>query len=201
MDAVKAFRARGLSPNHPTLRGTAQNPDIYFQGREAANPYYDALPAVVDYYFDEMNKLTGRNYKAFNYYGAPDAERIIIAMGSVCEAIEETIDLLIARGEKVGMVKIHLYRPFSVERLLAAVPKSVKKIAVLDRTKEPGAYANRCSWTLPQPTLARTMLRPSSAAAMASAPRTPPQTRSLPCLRISRLTSRNTTSPSALSMM
>ncbi len=140
MDAVKAFRARGLSPNHPTLRGTAQNPDIYFQGREAANPYYDALPAVVDYYFDEMNKLTGRNYKAFNYYGAPDAERIIIAMGSVCEAIEETIDLLIARGEKVGMVKIHLYRPFSVERLLAAVPKSVKKIAVLDRTKEPGAY-------------------------------------------------------------
>ncbi len=140
MDAVKAFRARGLSPNHPTLRGTAQNPDIYFQGREAANPYYNALPAVVDYYFDEMNKLTGRNYKAFNYYGAPDAERIIIAMGSVCEAVEETIDLLIARGEKVGMVKVHLYRPFSVERLLAAVPKTVKKIAVLDRTKEPGAY-------------------------------------------------------------
>ena len=140
MDAVKAFRARGLSPNHPTLRGTAQNPDIYFQGREAANPYYNALPAVVDYYFDEMNKLTGRNYQAFNYYGAPDAERIVIAMGSVCEAIEETIDLLIARGEKVGMVKVHLYRPFSVDRLLAAVPKSVKKIAVLDRTKEPGAY-------------------------------------------------------------
>ncbi|MDD2457961.1 MAG: pyruvate:ferredoxin (flavodoxin) oxidoreductase, partial [Eubacteriales bacterium] len=140
MDAVKAFRARGLSPNHPTLRGTAQNPDIYFQGREAANPYYNALPAVVDYYFDEMNKLTGRNYQAFNYYGAPDAERIIIAMGSVCEAVEETIDLLIARGEKVGMVKVHLYRPFSVERLMAAVPKSVKKIAVLDRTKEPGAY-------------------------------------------------------------
>ena len=140
MDAVKAFRERGLSPNHPTLRGTAQNPDVYFQAREAANPYYNALPAVVDYYFDEMNKLTGRNYKAFNYYGSPDAERVIIAMGSVCEAIEETIDLLMARGEKVGMVKVHLYRPFSVERLLAAVPKSVKKIAVLDRTKEPGAH-------------------------------------------------------------
>ena len=140
MDAVKAFRERGLSPNHPTLRGTAQNPDVYFQAREAANPYYNALPAVVDYYFDEMNKLTGRNYKAFNYYGAPDAERVIIAMGSVCEAIEETIDLLMARGEKVGMVKVHLYRPFSVERLLAAVPKTVKKIAVLDRTKEPGAH-------------------------------------------------------------
>ena len=140
MDAVKAFRARGLSPNHPSLRGTAQNPDIYFQGREAANPYYDALPAVVDYYFDEMNKLTGRNYKAFNYYGAPDAERVIIAMGSVCEAIEETIDLLVSRGEKVGMVKVHLYRPFSVERLLAAVPKTARKIAVLDRTKEPGAH-------------------------------------------------------------
>ncbi|MBP1757178.1 MAG: nifJ, partial [Firmicutes bacterium] len=140
MDAVKAFRERALSPNHPTLRGTAQNPDVYFQAREAANPYYNALPAVVDYYFDEMNKLTGRNYKAFNYYGAPDAERIVIAMGSACEAIEETIDFLLARGEKVGMVKVHLYRPFSVERLLAAVPKSVKKIAVLDRTKEPGAY-------------------------------------------------------------
>ncbi|MDD2533491.1 MAG: pyruvate:ferredoxin (flavodoxin) oxidoreductase [Eubacteriales bacterium] len=140
MDAVKAFRERGLSPNHPTLRGTAQNPDVYFQAREAANPYYNALPAVVDYYFEEMNKLTGRNYKAFNYYGAPDADRVIIAMGSACEAIEETIDLLIARGEKVGMVKVHLYRPFSVERLLAAVPNSVKKIAVLDRTKEPGSH-------------------------------------------------------------
>ncbi len=140
MDAVKAFRERGLSPNHPTLRGTAQNPDVYFQAREAANPYYEALPAVVDSYFEEINKLTGRNYKAFNYYGSPDAERVVIAMGSVCEAIEETIDLLIARGEKVGMVKVHLYRPFSVERLMAAIPKSVQKIAVLDRTKEPGAY-------------------------------------------------------------
>ena len=140
MDAVKAFRERSLSPNHPTLRGTAQNPDVYFQAREAANPFYEALPAVVDYYFDEMNKLTGRNYKAFNYYGAPDADRVVIAMGSACEAIEETIDLLMARGEKVGMIKVRLYRPFSVERLLAAVPATVKKIAVLDRTKEPGAY-------------------------------------------------------------
>ncbi len=140
MDAVKAFRERGLSPNHPTLRGTAQNPDIYFQGREAANPYYNALPAVVDYYLDEINKLTGRDYKPFNYYGAPDAERVIIAMGSICEAIEETIDLLVSRGEKVGMVKVHLYRPFSVDRLLACIPATAKTIAVLDRTKEPGAH-------------------------------------------------------------
>ncbi len=140
MDAVNAFRARGLSPNHPTLRGTAQNPDIFFQAREASNKYYDALPAVIEDYMAEINKLTGRDYKLFNYYGAPDAERVIICMGSACEAIEETIDVLRARGEKVGMVKVHLYRPFSVKRLLEAIPASVKKIAVLDRTKEPGAH-------------------------------------------------------------
>ena len=150
MDAVKAFRARGLSPNAPVLRGSAQNPDIFFQAREASNPFYDALPAIVEHYMDEMNKLTGRDYKLFNYYGAPDAERIIIAMGSICEAAEETIDVLRARGEKVGLVKVHLYRPFSVERLLEAIPPTVKKIAVLDRTKEPGAigeplYLDVCS--------------------------------------------------------
>ena len=140
MDAVKAFRSRSLSPNCPTLRGTAQNPDIFFQAREASNPYYDALPAVIEHYLGEMNTLTGRDYKLFNYYGAPDAERVIICMGSACEAIEETIDVLLARGEKVGMVKVRLYRPFSVERLFEAIPASAKKIAVLDRTKEPGAH-------------------------------------------------------------
>ncbi len=139
LDAVEAFRARSLSPNHPTLRGTAQNPDIFFQAREASNVFYDSLPAIIESYMADINELTGRNYQLFNYYGAPDADRIIICMGSACETIEETIDFLQSRGEKVGMVKVHLYRPFSVEHLLGAIPKSVKKIAVLDRTKEPGA--------------------------------------------------------------
>ncbi|HEY5466760.1 MAG TPA: pyruvate:ferredoxin (flavodoxin) oxidoreductase, partial [Clostridia bacterium] len=116
------------------------NPDIFFQAREACNPYYDALPEVVEHYMDEISKLTGRDYKPFNYYGAPDADRIIICMGSACEAIAETIDFLNARGEKVGLVNVHLYRPFSVERLLAAIPATAKSIAVLDRTKEPGAH-------------------------------------------------------------
>ena len=137
--AVQEFRDRALNPNNPVIRGTAQNPDIFFQAREACNPYYDALPAIVDYYMGKISELTGRNYKPFNYYGSPDAEKIIIAMGSVCETIEETIDHLIAKGEKVGLVKVHLYRPFSIERLLETVPSTVKKIAVLDRTKEPGS--------------------------------------------------------------
>jgi pyruvate-ferredoxin/flavodoxin oxidoreductase len=140
MDAVEAFRQRGLNPNTPTLRGTAQNPDVFFQAREACNPYYDELPAITDYYLDKINELTGRDYKAFNYYGAADAEHVVICMGSACEALEETIDYLMAKGEKVGMVKVHLYRPFSTERLLAAIPETAKKIAVLDRTKEPGAH-------------------------------------------------------------
>ncbi len=139
-DAVKAFRDRALSPNHPVLRGTAQNPDIFFQAREACNPFYDALPAVIEHYMDEIGKATGRTYKPFQYYGAPDATRVIIAMGSVCETAEETVDYLNKKGEKVGLVKVHLYRPFSVERLRAAIPASVTKIAVLDRTKEPGAH-------------------------------------------------------------
>jgi len=138
-DAIQAFRDRALSPNKPVIHGTAQNPDIFFQAREACNTYYDALPAIVDYYMEKISELTGRNYKAFNYYGAPDAEKIIIAMGSVCETIEETVDHMIAKGEKVGLLKVHLYRPFSIERMLEAIPKTVKKIAVLDRTKEPGA--------------------------------------------------------------
>ncbi|HEX2945337.1 MAG TPA: pyruvate:ferredoxin (flavodoxin) oxidoreductase [Clostridia bacterium] len=138
-DAVKAFRKRALNPEHPSIRGTAQNPDIFFQAREASNTYYDALPAIVEEYMKKINELTGRNYGLFNYYGAPDADRIIIAMGSVCETIDETIDYLMAKGEKVGVVKVHLYRPFSVKHLLKVIPETAKKIAVLDRTKEPGS--------------------------------------------------------------
>ncbi len=138
-DAVKAFRKRALNPEHPSIRGTAQNPDIFFQAREACNTYYDAVPAVVEEYMEKINKLTGRNYGLFNYYGAPDADRIIVAMGSVCETIDETIDYLMAKGEKVGVVKVHLYRPFSVKHLLKVIPETAMKIAVLDRTKEPGA--------------------------------------------------------------
>lgn len=139
MDAVEAFRRRAINPEHPVLRGTAQNPDIFFQAREACNPYYDALPAVVEEYMDKVNAAAGTNYKPFNYYGAPDAEKIIIAMGSVCDAIEETIDYLNANGQKVGLVKVRLYRPFCADKLIEAIPASVKHIAVLDRTKEPGA--------------------------------------------------------------
>ncbi|OXT07247.1 pyruvate:ferredoxin (flavodoxin) oxidoreductase [Thermoanaerobacterium thermosaccharolyticum] len=140
MDAVRAFKKRALNPEHPVTRGTAQNPDIYFQEREASNRYYNAIPEIVEHYMNEISKITGREYKLFNYYGAPDAERIIIAMGSVTETIEETIDYLMKKGEKVGVVKVHLYRPFSFKHFLNAIPKTVKKIAVLDRTKEAGAF-------------------------------------------------------------
>jgi len=139
MDAVAEFRKNALNPEHPVLRGTAQNPDIFFQARESCNPYYDAVPAIVEKYMGEINKLTGRNYQLFNYYGAADADRVVIAMGSGCEALEEVIDFLNAKGEKVGMVKVHLYRPFSIDHFMGAIPASAKKIAVLDRTKEPGA--------------------------------------------------------------
>ena len=139
MDAVQAFRDRALNPEHPVLRGTAQNPDIFFQAREACNPYYDAITDVVVGYMDEVNRRAGTDYKPFNYYGAPDAERVIVAMGSVCDTIEETIDYLNAKGEKVGLVKVRLYRPFSRCHLQGAIPCTAKKIAVLDRTKEPGA--------------------------------------------------------------
>jgi pyruvate-ferredoxin/flavodoxin oxidoreductase len=139
MDAVQAFRDRALNPDHPVLRGTAQNPDIFFQAREACNPYYDKITDIVVGYMDEVNKRAGTDYKPFNYYGAPDAERVIVAMVSVCDTIEETIDYLNAKGEKTGLVKVRLYRPFNRELLLEAMPNTVKKIAVLDRTKEPGA--------------------------------------------------------------
>ena len=138
-DALKAFRDRALNPENPVLRGTAQNPDIYFQAREACNPFYDSIVPVVEDYIKEINKITGRNYGLFDYYGAPDADRVVIAMGSATEAIREGIDYLIAKGEKVGLVAVHLYRPFSAKHFLAAVPKTAKKICVLDRTKEPGA--------------------------------------------------------------
>ncbi len=138
-DAVAAFRAHALNPNTPALRGTAQNGDIFFQNREACNKYYDALPEIVEEYMDKVNEKIGTNYKPFNYYGAPDAERVIVAMGSICDVIEEVIDYLNAKGEKVGLVKVRLYRPFSAERLVAAIPATAKKIAVLDRTKEPGS--------------------------------------------------------------
>ncbi|MHC1696319.1 MAG: pyruvate:ferredoxin (flavodoxin) oxidoreductase [Eubacteriales bacterium] len=138
-DALAAFRQNALNPEHPVLRGTAQNPDIFFQAREACNPYYNALPALVEEYMGKVNAKIGSDYKLFNYYGAPDAEKLIIAMGSVCDTIEETIDYLNASGQKVGLLKVRLYRPFSVKHMLAEIPATVKKIAVMDRTKEPGS--------------------------------------------------------------
>jgi pyruvate:ferredoxin (flavodoxin) oxidoreductase, homodimeric len=139
MDAIDAFRDHALNPNHPCHRGSAQNPDIFFQAREACNPYYDALPAIVQDAMDKVNAKIGTDYKLFNYYGAADAESILIAMGSVCDTIEETIDYMLAQGKKVGVVKVRLYRPFSVDAFIGAIPDTVKHIAVLDRTKEPGA--------------------------------------------------------------
>ena len=137
--ALAEFRARALNPEHPVARGMAENPDHFFQHRESSNAFYDAVPAIVEEYMNEISKITGRPHGLFDYYGAPDAERVIIAMGSVTEAIRETIDHLAAKGEKVGLVSVHLYRPFSAKHFLAAVPATAKRIAVLDRTKEPGA--------------------------------------------------------------
>ena len=139
MDAVDEFRRHALNPNHPCQRGSAQNPDIFFQAREACNPFYDAMPAIVQEYMDKVNEKIGTNYKLFNYHGAEDAEHVIIAMGSVCDTIDETVDYLLAAGRKVGVVKVRLYRPFCAEALINAIPESVKQITVLDRTKEPGA--------------------------------------------------------------
>lgn len=139
MDAVDAFRKRALNPEHPVMRGSHENDDIFFQNREACNKYYTALPAIVEEYMDKVNAKLGTDYKLFNYYGAPDAERVIVAMGSLCDVAEEVIDYLTAAGEKVGLVKVRLYRPFSAEKLVEAIPATAKKIAVLDRTKEPGS--------------------------------------------------------------
>jgi len=139
MDAVKAFRDHALNPDHPSMRGSHENGDIFFQNREACNKYYDAIPAIVENYMGKVNAKLGTDYKLFNYYGAPDADRVIIAMGSICDVAEEVIDYLMARGEKIGLIKVRLYRPFAADRLLAAIPKTCKKLAVLDRTKEPGS--------------------------------------------------------------
>lgn len=138
-EALADFRKRALNPDAPVARGMAENPDAFFQHREASNPYYAAVPEIVEEYMKEVSKITGRNYGLFDYYGDPEAERVIIAMGSVTECIRETIDYLRAKGEKVGLVSVHLYRPFSAKHFMAAIPASAKRIAVLDRTKEPGA--------------------------------------------------------------
>ena len=139
LDAIDAYRRDALNPNHPCQRGSAQNADIFFQAREACNPYYDAMPAIVQECMDKVNAKLGTDYKLFNYHGAADAEHVIVAMGSACETIDETVEYLMAAGEKVGVVKVRLYRPFSAEALIAAIPETVKQITVLDRTKEPGA--------------------------------------------------------------
>ena len=150
MDAMKAFRKNALNPEHPATRGTTVNPDIFFQCREACNEAVAKIPAAVEHYMEEINKITGRDYHLFDYYGAPDAERVIVLMGSAAETAKETVDYLLAQGEKVGLVNVHLYRPFSAEHFLKAVPATAKKMAVLDRTKEPGAmgeplYQDVCS--------------------------------------------------------
>ena len=139
MDAVKAFRERALNPSHPTMRGSHENGDIFFQNREASNKYYDAIPEIVEEYMGKVNEKLGTDYKLFNYYGAPDADRVIVAMGSICDVAEEVIDYLTAQGEKVGLVKVRLFRPWRADKLLEAIPATCKKIAVLDRSKEPGA--------------------------------------------------------------
>ena len=144
MDAVRAFREHSLNPERPAMRGSHENGDIFFQHREAANKYYDALPEIVEEYMGKVNAKLGTNYQLFNYYGAPDAERVIVAMGSICDVAEEVIDYLNAHGEKVGLVKVRLYRPFRADKLLAAIPATATKIAVLDRTKEPGACDPLC---------------------------------------------------------
>ena len=141
MDAVEAFRRRALNPEHPTMRGSHENGDVFFQHREACNSYYEAIPGIVEEYMGKINDKLGTDYKLVNYYGAPDADRVIVAMGSICDVAEEVIDYLTAKGEKVGLAKIRLYRPFPAEALLKAIPATAKKIAVLDRTKEPGAFA------------------------------------------------------------
>ena len=139
MDELTKFRKRSLNPGHPSTRGTTQNPDIYFQQREASNNFHASVPAIVENYMSEINKLTGKDYQLFDYYGAKDAKYLIIAMGSVCDTIKETVDYMTAQGEKVGLINVHLYRPFSVEHMMKAIPETVERIAVLDRTKEPGS--------------------------------------------------------------
>jgi pyruvate-ferredoxin/flavodoxin oxidoreductase len=136
---IRAHRKRALSPDHPFIRGTAQNPDVYFQARETVNPYYQQVPFIVQAYMNRLAERTGRQYGLFDYFGAPDAERVVVLMGSGAETAQETVEYLLARGERVGLVKVRLYRPFSVEAFIQALPASAKVVAVLDRTKEPGS--------------------------------------------------------------
>ena len=144
---VREHRARALSPDHPVLRGSAQNPDVFFQAREAANPFHMAVPDIVQETMDRLAERTGRAYHLFDYVGHPEAERVVVLMGSGCGAVEETVEALIARGERVGAVKVRLFRPFSTEALVASMPSTVRRIAVLDRTKEPGAPGEPCTRT------------------------------------------------------
>ena len=208
-DAVAAHRARALSPDHPVLRGTAQNPDVYFQARETSNPYYAAAPQIVAETMERFTALTGRKYQLFSYTGAPDAERVIVLMGSGAETASETAEFLAAQGEKVGVVNVHLYRPFSVEHLLGVLPASVKSIAVLDRCKEPGAAgeplyvdviaASPRAWPPAKPP--SRACRPSSAGATGSPPKSSPPPWSRPSsTRCSRSRLR-TTSPSVSTTM
>ncbi|KAA6342469.1 pyruvate-ferredoxin/flavodoxin oxidoreductase, partial [termite gut metagenome] len=138
-NALAGFRKRALNPGDPVARGMAENPDVYFQHRESSNSYYDVVPAIVEEYMNELSQITGRNYSLFDYYGADDADRVVIAMGSVTEAAREAIDYLVSKGEKVGLVAVHLYRPFSIKHFIGTIPKTAKRIAVLDRTKEAGS--------------------------------------------------------------
>ena len=175
---MHAHRARGLSPDHPVLRGTAQNPDVYFQGRETVNPYYTACPEIVQKYMDKFAKLIGRQYHLFDYVGAPDAERVIVVMGSGAETAGETAEYLVKQGEKVGVLKVHLYRPFSVEHFMKALPATVKSIAVLDRTKEPGAAGEPLYQdvvTALEGSRARIRIRRLSVGAMGCLPRNSPR--------------------------
>ena len=184
MEALKAFRVHSLNPEHPATRGTTVNPDIFFQCREACNQKFAAIPEAVEHYMAEIGKLTGRTHHLFDYYGAPDAERVVILMGSAAETARETVDYLTARGEKVGLINVHLYRPFSAEHLLSAIPQTCRKIAVLDRTKDPAPWASPCT-RMCAPCI-RAAVSPWTivGAGTASAPRTPPRARSWRCTKI-----------------
>ena len=195
--AVDTFRYRGLSPNRPVLRGSAQNPDIFFQEREVANQFYDTLPRVVEDYMNKINAMIGSNYHLFDYYGDPDAEEVIIAMGSVCETIEEVIDYKRARGEKAGLIKVRLYRPFSREHLLRALPDTVKSITVLDRTKEPGSIGEPLYLDV---VADGSRVSPFTPAATAWAARMSPPARSSRCTAMAK-PAKSPASPSASPMM
>jgi pyruvate-ferredoxin/flavodoxin oxidoreductase len=185
---IASFRSRAMSPDRPTLRGTAQNPDVYFQGREAVNRFYEELPAAVQAKMDEFAAVTGRSYHLFDYHGHPEAERVIIAMGSSVETIRETVDWLVARGQKVGVVAVRLFQPFAIKSFLAALPDTVKALAALDRTKEPGAIG--------EPLYLNVV-----AAAMGSAPRNSPPAWCRRCSRTCPAGSRGTISRSASTTM